>query len=221
MTAKIVVVASEKGGAGKTTCAAAITGTLAQRGFKVLGVDADRQGTFVRWGSMASADKPFPATLVHLADAGAKLHQRIASEVANHDFVVIDCPPSVEQSCTHSALLVADACVVPFQATPADMWATLTMAQLVNRAQQVNRDLRAFGMVNRWMARRSLARQVLEVMEEASALKLLDAKLGNRVSFQLAAVQGATPAGMGAAHGKAASEVDLLVDELLTRMEWQ
>ena len=196
MSARILVVASVKGGVGKTTLSAAAAATLARRGYNVLAIDADRQGTLAQWGAMAPPDVPFPATVMHVADAGAKLRQRIAPEVANYDFVVIDCPPSMEQASTHSALLVADACVIPSQATPADLWATTTMGQLVHRAKQVNRDLRAFTVINRWTPRRSLARQIVEVMQEEGGLALLDPKLGNRVSFQDAAVQGSVPAAM-------------------------
>lgn len=218
MAARIITVANQKGGSGKTTLSMAIAGSLALRGNKVLVVDADPQGTATQWAGAAGEDRPFPATVIGLAGAKGKLHQMLKPLLADYDFVVIDCPPSVDEQASQSALLVSDACLIPLQPTPADMWATVGIVELVGKARLVNPNLRAFGVPNRVTAS-SLGRQVLGVMKETD-IEFLDAKLGNRISFQEATIRGSVPSQMGSAHKVAAAEVESVVTELLTRLGW-
>ena len=67
MAAKIIVIANQKGGAGKTTVSMQLAGTIG-KSKKVLVVDADPQGTATRWASTADDNKPFLAAddQVHL-----------------------------------------------------------------------------------------------------------------------------------------------------------
>jgi chromosome partitioning protein len=217
MAARIITVANQKGGSGKTTLSMVLAGALALRGNKVLVVDADPQGTATQWAGAASEDKPFPATVIGLANAKGKLHQMVKPLVDDYAFVIIDCPPSVDEQASQSALLVSDACVIPLQPTPADMWATVGIVELVGKARLVNPDLRAFGVPNRVTAS-SLGKQVLDVMRE-NEIEFLDAKLGNRTSFQEATIRGSVPSQMGFAHKAAAAEVEALTTELLKRLE--
>lgn len=219
MTARIITVANQKGGSGKTTISMTLAGSLALRGSKVLVVDADPQGTATQWSGSASENKPFPATVIGLANAKGKLHQMLKPLIEDYDYVVIDCPPSVDEQASQSALLVSDLCIVPLQPTPADAWATEGVIGLIDKARVVNPNLQAFGVANR-VTSTSLGKQVLDVMRE-NAIPLLEARFGNRTSFQEATIRGSTPRQMGAAHKQAATEVEALVDEVLTRAGWQ
>ena len=178
MPARIITIANQKGGAGKTTLAMSIAGALAMRSHKVLVVDADAQGTATQWAGSAPEAKPFPATVISLAHAKGKLHQMLKPLVADYDFIVIDCPPSVEEQASQSALLVSDVCLVPLQPTPADLWATVGIFELVNKALTINPELKAFAVANR-VPTSNLSKQVLDVMRD-NEIELLDAKLGLR-----------------------------------------
>ena len=77
MPAKIITVANQKGGSGKTTVSMQLAGTLARRGYRVLVVDADPQATATRWAASASDEIPFPASVVGLSAANEKVHREV------------------------------------------------------------------------------------------------------------------------------------------------
>lgn len=219
MAARIITVANQKGGSGKTCVSMVLAASLSHRGHKSLVVDADPQGTATQWAGSAPEAKPFPATVISLAGAKGKLHQMIKPLVNDYAYIVIDCPPSVDEQASQSALLVSDVCLMPLQPTPSDMWATVGIVKLVEKAQTLNEELKAFVVANR-VTSSSLGKQVLSVMAENN-VTLLDSRLGNRTSFQESTIIGSTPQRMGASHKVAASEVEAVVTELLTRMGWK
>jgi chromosome partitioning protein len=218
MTGRIITIANQKGGAGKTTLTMSLAGALTSKGNKVLVVDADPQGTATQWSGSAPEDKPFPATVIGLAHAKGKLHQMLKPLVSDYHYVLIDCPPSADEQASQSALLISDVCLVPLQPTPADLWATVGIFELVSKAHTINPELKTFAVANR-VSTSNLSKQVIEVMRE-NEIKLLNAKLGNRTSFQEATIRGTTPHHMGSSHKMAANEINTLIDELFTYLGW-
>ena len=123
MAARIITVCNQKGGSGKTTTCMTLAAGLAARGWDVLVVDADPQGTATRWGSSAPEETPFPATVINLAAAKANLHRMVRDHVEKFDVVLLDCPPAVESPATQSALLISDLALVPVIPRPGELWA--------------------------------------------------------------------------------------------------
>lgn len=218
MSCHIISMANFKGGVGKTTTTVCLGEQLAERGWKILLVDADEQGTMMQWFGSAPEGQPLRATVVSLAQARGSLHRLLEPLLPSYDAILVDCPPSLHAEVTRSALLVSDLCLLPLQPTPADYWATQGMNQLVSAVRCVNPDLKAFALANRWTNTR-IGKQVLEVIREGD-IELLDARLGSRASFQEAAIRGSVPARMGPAHKKAAMEVNEAADEIVRRMGW-
>lgn len=219
MTARIITVANQKGGSGKSTIAMSMAGTMAYMGHKTLVVDADPQGTATQWAGSSPEKMPFPATVVGMAHARGKLHQMVKPMVKDYDYIVIDCPPSVEEQASQSALLISDVCLVPLQPTPPDLWASVGIFELVNKARTVNSDLKAYAFANR-VSTTNLSQQVLGILSE-NDIELLVSKFGSRNSFQEAPVRGSVPCAMGFAHKPAAAEVKSLLVEVFEKMGWK
>ena len=113
MAARIITVLNFKGGSGKSTISMHLAGTLARRGAKVLVVDADPQGTSLRWAASADESKPFPASMAGLGAAGSKVDMEIRKYVGDYEFIIVDCPPAVDSPIPLSALSVSDLGLVP------------------------------------------------------------------------------------------------------------
>ena len=177
---RVLVLANQKGGVGKTTTTINLGTALAAVGEEVLVIDLDPQGNastglgverksrklstydvLVGDSSLADAIVPTvvprlsiaPSTLdllgVELEIAGDKdrafrLKRAVAELVASeaqhgkrYDYVLIDCPPSLNLL-TINALASADAVVVPLQC---EFFALEGLSQLLSTVEQVTRTL--------------------------------------------------------------------------------
>src|SRR6266508_2626824 len=88
---KIVAIAGQKGGVGKTTIAVALAAEAVARGLKVLLVDADTRRSARQWGDAAiAAGNPAP-TIIEMTATMAQPGQ-LPALVGQYDLTVIDCP---------------------------------------------------------------------------------------------------------------------------------
>lgn len=133
---RTLTVCNLKGGTGKTTTAVHLAHAYAARGATVLLVDADPQGSALRWSEYAEWDLPTVSLPVKT------LHSRLAGIVpAGTDVVVIDTPPLDEQAgIVYSALRVADHVLVTMAPTMmeferlADVWAAVSEVEPLRAA---------------------------------------------------------------------------------------
>lgn len=211
--ARVVAFVNQKGGPGKTTLAMHVAAELARGHGRVLVADADPQGTAARWAAAAPETAPFPAAVVGLSQAGDKLHRELKKHVAPYDWIVVDCPPSVESSLTRRALLVADLAVIPVVPSPPDLWAGIAIRQVLDGVSTVNEDLRARLVVNQRKAGTRLAAHTLGLLPRYE-IPVLQTQIGDREAFRHAAAGGVTVSDLPRAR-QAAAEVSALTDELL------
>ena len=133
---RTVAVVNLKGGSGKTTSAVFLAHEWAARGRRVLLVDADPQGTALRWSEQAAF------SVSTLALPVKDLHTRLAGIAGDrYDLVVIDTPPLAERAgIVLSALRLADLVVVPVAPTMAeferlsDVWSSIADVEPLRRA---------------------------------------------------------------------------------------
>lgn len=129
---KTIVLASQKGGAGKTTLAAhlAVAAEKAGDGPCVI-IDTDPQESLSAWWNSREDEAPAfaPATLKELSDKLAALEQ------AGFAFAVIDTPPAITES-IRAVVALADLVLIPTRPSPHDLRAvgrTVELATSANR----------------------------------------------------------------------------------------
>ncbi len=127
-TAKVITVANEKGGVGKSTLAFHLAVALADTGHKVLAIDLDRrqqslsraltarEGTAKRLGVRL----PLPRGLLLQHHSGAQLCQEAARAGWDCDYVVIDAPGH-DTPIARRAIALADLLVTPANCSFVDL----------------------------------------------------------------------------------------------------
>ena len=214
MTAKIIAVVNQKGGAGKTTLSMQIAGTLGRWGQKVLVIDADPQATATRWAASADDEKPFPASVSGLSAAGSKVHREAKKFIDDYDYILIDCPPAADSPVPQSALLIADLALVPVIPSPLDLWASVGIRQVIERIKDVNEELIARVVINQCQRQTALAKDTLEILPEYG-IPLTKAILHQRTAYRQSAVYGGTVHDLGSKAAAAIAELDQLAEEVL------
>jgi chromosome partitioning protein len=126
----VIVLASQKGGVGKTTLAAhlAVIAEAAGDGPTVL-IDTDPQGSLSAWWNVRKADSPklAPMTIVQLPE---KL-QLLAG--AGYGVAVIDTPPAITEA-IGAVVGSADLVLIPARPSPHDLRAVGSTVALVQAA---------------------------------------------------------------------------------------
>ena len=213
MPAKIITVANQKGGSGKTTVSMQLAGTLARRSYRVLVVDADPQATATRWAASASDEIPFPASVVGLSAANEKVHREVRKFINDYSVIIIDCPPAADSQVPQSALLVADLVLVPIIPSPLDMWAAVGIKQVIANVSEINDTLQARLLLNQCQPRTTLAQEAQEILP-AFGIETATSQLCHRQVYRQAAVFGKTAHDFGRKAAAAISEIESLADEV-------
>lgn len=210
---KLVALVSQKGGSGKTTVTMQLAAGLILRGYRVAIGDLDPQESASRWAESAPDEAPFPGQVLRVGGNAEEMARALRPVARQVDFVILDCPPSIEHPNTTSALDLCDLAIVPVVPGPTDLWSTRAIEKLILHRMETRRGLRGALLPNRVM-RTSLATDVLEVMRDFS-LPVLAAALSQRSAFAQSAVQGASVYELGRAAAAAQEEVDQLVSAVL------
>ena len=200
---RIIAIANQKGGVGKTTTAINLSACLAEAGQKVLTIDVDPQGNttsglgidknsventiyelilgevniqdaileteFDRLSIIASNVNLAAAEieLIGISEKEYILKRAVDQVRDNYDFVIIDCPPSLNML-TINAMTTADTVLVPIQC---EYYALEGLSQLIHTIELVrdrlNPNLEIEGVVfTMYDARTNLSLQVVENVKD-------------------------------------------------------
>ncbi|MDE3059391.1 MAG: ParA family protein [Pseudomonadota bacterium] len=202
--AKVITIAQQKGGAGKTTLAAHLAVALAQKGNRVAIIDIDPQGSLTHWHRIREEKLGEGYTgLVFSALSGWRIGSEVSRLRKQCDFIVIDSPPHTETE-ARTAIRAADLILVPVQPSPTDVWATKATLDLA-KAEKIPVKV----VLNRVPASSRLAQTIA-----AELTDLADATLGSRVLFASSLLEGRTATELEPT-SPAAQEVKTLIKEVL------
>lgn len=203
---KVITVAQQKGGSGKTTLAVNLGLMLERLGFKIAFIDTDPQGSLGRW-FMARRDLGRTTGLEFSTASAWGVGYECSKLRDIVDFVIIDTPPKADAD-LRPALREADLVLVPIASSHVDLWATEGVLDLARRE---SRDVLV--VMNR---ARPGTRLGVEVAQAVAALGVgvADAQMTNRVAYAETLGQG-----LGGIEGARApalrAELDALTAEVL------
>ena len=199
---RVISITNQKGGVGKTTTAINLAAWLANKGKKVLAIDADQQGnttsgigldknsientiydvmleecslsdvklqTCVKGLEVVPANINLTGTEIELIGKDGReyiLKKEIDNIKEQYDFIIIDCPPSLN-IITVNALTASDTVLVPIQC---EYFALEGLQQLIYTIDLVqkglNEDLELEGIVfTMYDARTNLSPEVVEAVK--------------------------------------------------------
>ena len=171
---RIIAIANQKGGVGKTTTSINLSATLAEAGQKVLTIDIDPQGNTTSGLGIDKNDLEFTTyelmigecdinqclirseivdnidilpsninlsgaeiELLGINDREYVLKKQVDLISENYDFIIIDCPPSLNML-TINAMTTADTVLVPIQC---EYYALEGLSQLMHTVELVKERL--------------------------------------------------------------------------------
>lgn len=173
---KVITVAIQKGGTGKTTTAAILAQAAVARGLQVLAVDLDPQrnlsyalgeNTAAATGNAYNLLTGAPATECIQATGQAldlipadrdlatitsgtgsarRLRAALEPVKSDYDLIVIDTPPTAGEL-QYNALMAADGLIIPLQADAYNLQSLYQMAATAQQIQKSNADLQILGIV--------------------------------------------------------------------------
>jgi len=210
MLARIFSIANQKGGTGKTTLSMNLAAGLANKG-RVLIVDADPQGSASQWSGLSTDDKPFPVSVISV---GGQLKREVGRFAKDYDFIVIDCPPTIETGVMQSALEVSESAIIPVLPSPIDLWASIRIVETIELAKIRNRNLKPYIVVNQLEPRSALSKAMQEALEEFD-IPPLQSGIRRRAAYRNAAMDGLSVYCIGKRGEAAVDEIESIIKEVL------
>ena len=203
---KTIVLASQKGGAGKTTLAAHLAVVAEQEGpGPAVLIDTDPQGSLSAWWNAREADAPALAS-TSLADLPAKL-QALAS--AGFKLAVIDTPPAITAA-IRDVVRLADLVLIPTRPSPHDLRA---VGSTVDIAQETGRPF-AFAVTQAKPTARLTVQAVAALSVHGAVAPSI---VHDRVDYAASMVDGRTVRETDP-RGRSAEEMKQLLSFVLERM---
>ena len=216
-TGAIVVMATLKGGSGKSTAAACLAAHCQMGGVRAAVIDADPQASLLHWQGLGDP----PLDLLVVADTSEAVAQRARELARDVELVVID-TAGFRNRTMIEALSVADLAVIPIKASPLDIAAAIDTVRLIEEVNATE-ERRARPMAYRLLLTQvtvgsAVARHVRNELAGAG-YALFEAELANRVVYAEASLLGRMPIHIDA-HSAAARDGEAFAREVRHALGW-
>ena len=200
----IITIATSKGGAGKTTIAQLIAGTIASKGYRVAAIDADFNHSLADW---VRTFERYPIKVA--AELNETKIIPLAEELADqHDLLVIDTAGAALQA-TVFAIGCADLVLIPCQLSSSDVVEAAKTRQLVQSAATMTRQEIPVRVVLTDYQPKTVIAGHVERELGACGLEALTTRLHRLVAFKEMTFTGEVPES-----GLARDQVEALLAEL-------
>ncbi len=203
----IIAVATQKGGAGKTTLARTLSVNLANAGWKVAVIDADPNKGFSEWAQ----DYTGPTISVHTEPDEKRLANLPADLAEQFDAVIIDTAGFGSRSML-VAIGSADGVIIPCipdRGSVREAEQTAEWVRNLSKSTRRNIDFRV--VMTGFDKRRSADRYAYEQATTGLGLPFLNAYLSDRTAYQALSWSGAA-----SVDGVIGKEARVLADEIIS-----
>ena len=182
---KVISVLNQKGGSGKTTIATHLARAIQLKGFSVLLVDSDPQGSSRDWAAV-NEENPVPVVGIDRPTI-----ERDLKRIAEKDYVIIDGAPQAADLAI-SAIKASDIIIIPVQPSPYDIWATSDLVDLVKqRIEMTDGKLKAAFVVSRTIKGTKIGKEISVALSDYG-LPVLETSITQRVIYPTSASMGSS-----------------------------
>ena len=203
----IISFVNQKGGVGKTTTAINLAASLARKNYSVVLIDADPQGSAIRWQAVENNEA---FEVIELPDTVVKEEFEILDDSC--DYLLVDSPPG-KSEISRDILTLSDLAIIPVSPSSLDIWSCKGTLEMVNEARTENENLAVQFMVTKKIPGTRVAREISDELTVFGE-KVMQGELSQRVAFIDAMKHGVSVTQFSPG-SKAAKEVEALCDELI------
>lgn len=208
---KIIVLATSKGGAGKSTLVRSLSAHYILSGFKTAVIDADPQGSIINRHDPIGRLKE----LFVVAEPEEQVSHVIDELKKNYSPLIVD-TGGFRNKTTIRALASADVVLIPLKSSADDVTAAIETHDLIKEIndipERVGNPIKYRMILTMTQQGTVISRQVRKELEEMGYL-LLKNELYHRVAYPEAAINGLSPS-ITDPEGAAARDIALIAAEI-------
>ncbi|MBT7632257.1 MAG: ParA family protein [Desulfobacula sp.] len=203
---KVITLANQKGGCGKSTAIINLAIEFASKGDRVLLIDTDPQRSSYDTLQIRKDN------LVHTIVAYSNLYEPLGKFEDQYEYIFIDTPPHADEVMA-MAIACSDIVIMPVQDSPLDIMSTKSTVELVRKAKELNPGLLHYFLLSRIQPRTVLAKELVDILERNYKMGILKTPLSNRVAYKYSLIYGNSVSELRNA-AQAAQEIKTLAQEI-------